>query len=63
MTRKLENALRSMSPWEKHKLLPPKPTSVAAALGSYATPAIAGVLFLAGVLGATIGARILGGLG
>lgn len=52
-----------MSPWEKHKLLPPKPTSVAAALGSYATPAIAGVLFLAGVLGATIGARILDGLG
>lgn len=63
MTRKLENALRDLSPWRRHKLLPPKATSVAAALGSYATPAIAGVLVLAGTLGATVGAWVLDGLG
>lgn len=60
---KLGNDFRVMSPWRKHKLLPPKAISVASALGTYATPVIAGVMVLTGVLGATVGARILDGLG
>lgn len=55
----LGNALRAMSPLGKHKLLPPKAISVAAALGTYATPANGGVFIWTGVLGATVGARIL----
>ena len=59
----LGNALRDVSPWSKHKLVPAKTVSVAAALGTYATPAIGGALVVAGVLGATVGDRFLGLLG
>lgn len=59
---KLGKALWSLIPSEYHKVQRPSPT-VAAALGVYASKAIAGVLVWTGVLGATFGARVLDLLG
>lgn len=59
----LGKALRFLSsPWRKHKAQP-RGRTVAAALHAYASPAVAGVLVLTGVLGATFGARILDAFG
>lgn len=59
---KLGKALRFLSPLRRHKVQP-RILTVEAALGAYASPAIAGVLVLTGVLGATFGARVLDVLG
>lgn len=63
LTHKLGNTFKSLTPWRRNKILPPKTTSAAAALGFYATPLIAGVLAVAGVLGTTFGGGVLDVLG
>ncbi|CAM9376062.1 unnamed protein product [Hapterophycus canaliculatus] len=60
---RLSDALRSVSPWHRRKVLPSKAITVASALSFYAPPIVAGVMVLTGVLGATVGPRILDAMG